>query len=406
MQNALTVIVRIKPDRMRFLEETLEIIGKDINGNHEILAQRNELLDFNAISTVHFCRFVLLPNEDTGNFDHLLFTSNYDGTLQDHLNEFLDKAGDAMDTIWGCCEGYPLGVREKAPEQFRIAFREFIEAHSHDFNAFYIGYRGKSGNAIRRNARIRAQFEKHLDKVDASKPLMGKLKRVVAKMPQTRGDYTRPRGKVVKGTQWTMFFAELLIGLVVILVLKPIRDFLANKDDNLNLNLSDRYIQPGITEIEDAVTQNQITVISKIRPGIGVLLKLKIVLLGIQLFAQHIDNKGSLGGIATIHFARWAIIDRGRYLLFTSNYDGSWPSYIGDFVDKGAKGMDLIWTSAPNYPQQGSIDIEAFKDIIRLNQVRTQVFYSAYPASTVKNVINDAAITDVIEREHAQELLG
>ena len=406
MQRALTLITKVRTDKADALKATLERIGGDINGDHEDEAYRNDLINFYDISTVHFCRFLLLPDEDTGNFNYLVFTSNFDGSLKDHLNEMIDKAGDAVEAIWGCCEGYPHGLREAQLPQFKVAFREYVNRHSHDFGAFYVGYRGRTSVQLRRNAKIRASFENLLNKTDTTKPLPSKLEKMVTGFTPAKGDYTRPRGRIVKQSQWIMFFAELILGLFVIFILKPIRNFLTDKNTELNLNLSDRFVQPGITEIEDAVTQNQITVISKIRPGFWVSVKLKAVLLGIHLFAKHIDNKGSLGGIATIHFARWAIIDNGRYLFFTSNYDGSWASYIGDFVDKGAAGMDLIWTSAPNYPEQGSIDIAAFKDIIRRNQVRTQVFYSAYPNSTVKNILTDEEVTQMVDHNNAHSLLG
>jgi hypothetical protein len=189
------------------------------------------------------------------------------------------------------------------------------------------------------------------------------------------------------------------------LVIRPLRNRITGREPALNLNLDDLSVQEGVTEIEDVVTQNQITVISRIKPGLWVWLKLNIVLIAIHLVGRYFNNQGALGGIATIHFARWAIIDNGRWLLFTSNYDGSWDSYIGDFVDKAASGMDLIWTSAPRYPKKGSRDIEAFKAIIRVNQVKTQVFYSAFPDRTIVNLINDGQMANGIHRDRAAEWL-
>src|SRR6185436_20728120 len=53
---------------------------------------------------------------------------------------------------------------------------------------------------------------------------------------------------------------------------------------------------------------------------------------------DHFNEIGMLGGIPSIHFAKWLLIDEGRRLLFTSNYDGNWESYLGDFVDGAALG--------------------------------------------------------------------
>jgi len=55
---------------------------------------------------------------------------------------------------------------------------------------------------------------------------------------------------------------------------------------------------------------------------------LKGVLWIINRLAKTSFIKGNLGGIPTIHFARWLLIDDDRRLLFFSNYDGS----LGDLL--------------------------------------------------------------------------
>ena len=105
-----------------------------------------------------------------------------------------------------------------------------------------------------------------------------------------------------------------------------------------------------------------------------------------------------LSGITTIHFARWAIIDNGKNLLFESNYDGSWEKYIDDFVDLSAFGMNMIWANCIGFPRAGCRDIDSFKLYIRQSQLPTQVFYSAYPQETVHNLINDLVCRRAVEK--------
>ena len=62
---------------------------------------------------------------------------------------------------------------------------------------------------------------------------------------------------------------------------------------------------------------------------------------------------GSLGGITSIHFGRWVLIDEGkpaRRLVFMSDYDGSWESYLGEFVDRAAEGLSAVWSNTEDFP--------------------------------------------------------
>ncbi|MBA3946557.1 MAG: hypothetical protein H0X37_18585 [Herpetosiphonaceae bacterium] len=90
--------------------------------------------------------------------------------------------------------------------------------------------------------------------------------------------------------------------------------------------------------------------------------------------------------ISTIHFARWVIIDNDTRLLFTSNFDGSWDDYIDEFIEKAADGLDAIWSNCEGFPDGGSRNRDAFKAYVRGHQFTADLFYSAYPDATVKNI--------------------
>jgi len=57
-------------------------------------------------------------------------------------------------------------------------------------------------------------------------------------------------------------------------------------------------------ELEDRVTQNQLTHLVDIKPGPFRLFTVWAVLTVIDLFARFYFPKGALGGITSIHFAR------------------------------------------------------------------------------------------------------
>jgi hypothetical protein len=107
---------------------------------------------------------------------------------------------------------------------------------------------------------------------------------------------------------------------------------------------------------------------------------------------------GGLLGLSIIHFARWVIIRRdqwpdlgqGRpglqndYMLFVSNFNGTWDQYIDAFSDGIPNGLNLFWYSSTKYP--GSIPITPFKDYIRANQIDTDYYYTATPGAAQRDI--------------------
>src|SRR5688572_29808399 len=110
------------------------------------------------------------------------------------------------------------------------------------------------------------------------------------------------------------------------------------------------------------------------------------------------DKLAGLIGLSFIHFARWVIIRRedwpdfgqprdplrNDYMLFCSNFNGTWDQYIDAFSDALPSGLDLLWYSSIKYPH--SIPITAFKNYIRANQVDTDYYYNATPGAAQRDV--------------------
>ena len=119
-------------------------------------------------------------------------------------------------------------------------------------------------------------------------------------------------------------------------------------------------------------------------------------------------------GLSIIHFARWVIIRRDQwpqigqpnrvpandYMLFISNFNGTWDQYIDAFSDGLPGGLDLFWYSSTKYPH--SIPITAFKNYIRANQIDTDYYYNATPDAAQRDIkaalrVN-AALRDLADR--------
>ena len=103
-------------------------------------------------------------------------------------------------------------------------------------------------------------------------------------------------------------------------------------------------------------------------------------------------------GLKLIHFARWVVIKRDQwpdlgqgkqvidndYMLFLSNFNGTWDQYIDAFADGIPGGLDLFWYTSTKYPH--SIPISTFKDYIGMNQIHTGYYYNATPGAAQRDI--------------------
>lgn len=130
------------------------------------------------------------------------------------------------------------------------------------------------------------------------------------------------------------------------------------------------------------------------------------------------ERLGGLLGLSIIHFARWVIIRPGEwpdlgqgkqdlrndYVLFCSNFNGTWDQYIDAFSDGIPSGLDAFWYSATKYPQ--SIPITEFKTYITHNQIATDYYYNATPGSAQRDVKGALRLYDAVlglEKLHKEQ---
>jgi len=156
------------------------------------------------------------------------------------------------------------------------------------------------------------------------------------------------------------------------------------------------------------IAQNALTHCAIVKPGWLRYGLLRYVFWAIGWRVRLVDRfDGALGGIASIHFARWVQLDqergRGRRrLLFLSDYDGSWESYLGEFVDRASNGLTAVWSNTENFPKtawvagEGAKDEQRFKDWTRNRQLATPIWFTAYPDRTLSNVENDVRIAQLL----------
>lgn len=415
-QHALSVVTYIQPAERDALEQLLEVIGNDISGTNG-----NSYIRFAELETIHFaCWVVLRSTPDSANPaniypDTLVLETNYDGDLETHLDELIAKGAAALNAIYSKCNDWPASG---SPAQIK----QYLKAHSIPNAAFYIGCPGHTVADIRNAMAVREELERFLNSEERQQPLAGqnptqiraKLLQYLSQSEQAK-PHTSPETLDAQSRRAQLNTALLvLIGLPILLLSLP---FLLVWYIALRIHeAQDAHIQkpplpvdPRLFGKEDIFVQNHLTTLVDVKPGAFRLNTLKLVLWLINLLTQTVFITGQLGGIPTIHFARWLLLENDRRLLFFSNYDGSWASYLGDFVDKANYGLTAVWSNTDRFPPAtnlafgGAQHIEAFKQWSRQHNVYAAVWYSAYPNETLRNLNNDIQIRDTIVQPNLSE---
>jgi hypothetical protein len=134
------------------------------------------------------------------------------------------------------------------------------------------------------------------------------------------------------------------------------------------------------------------------------------LLRGFFFVLGHIRSlQSDLINLHFIEFARWVIVPRHAfpylgepqkrenlqydYLLFFSNFNGTWNQYIDAFSAVLSRGLNLIWRWSEKFP--GSLPVTPFKSFITSVQFDTDYFFSAYPEAT----INDVQSAHIVQSE-------
>lgn len=367
----------------------------------------------------HFMRFVII-DDPRGELPALLaWESNHDGATADYLAA-VARATPAIDAVFACCADYPAdGVRDVD------GWVAWMTARSYPAGAFYTAYRGVPRRTVENDRRVHDAIRELLDREDRA----------------TLGALPRPELQRRIRTQLAELHPELdlspedddemrwlggrllaLLGALVALpfiLLLALPWYLALRRKE-STDLATAYarpvdVAPGVRDAEDHVTQNQLTHVVDLKPGAFRLATLWLVLKAIDVIARVYSVRGDLGGITAIHFARWVILrdrrtggpkrHRRHRLLFFSNYDGSWESYLGEFIDRAAYGLTAVWSNTRGFPATehlvtaGARDEEAFKQWTREHQIPTQVWWTSVAGSTVQNIRDDIWIRRRLDRE-------
>ncbi|MGC2110746.1 MAG: hypothetical protein WA655_14595 [Candidatus Korobacteraceae bacterium] len=149
--NQFTALGTLKPGRFRrstlvFLLWVIDYTTKHIYGRGRLA----------RVSTIHFARWVFLDGKK-----RLIFCSNYDGSLESYMDDFINKVGFGLNVVFGNGIGYPstrwlLLDGAKDEQKFKYVLRR----HELATEVWYNAHPGLTALDRHRNTQIREGLEK------------------------------------------------------------------------------------------------------------------------------------------------------------------------------------------------------------------------------------------------------
>ena len=189
----------------------------------------------------------------------------------------------------------------------------------------------------------------------------------------------------------TILWGLLSLVVTVPLIILWLR-YRERRDSSLDApHVNERLLREMIKR-EDWVAQNHMGSLLPIRSGVLRATILHAGHLGLGLLLRVVAREGYLGSMRTVHFAHWAFLNNDSRLLFFSNFDHSWDSYLDDFIEKAHVGLTLAWGCGVGFPPtrfliyDGASHGRQFKNWALASRAVSRFWYSAYPALTVDQI--------------------
>lgn len=380
----------------------------------------NPIIPFRRFDRLHFARFTIIEAKTAEEIKAfgvtprpwqptLVFFGDIDGDKDAFLADLENHSNAGLKDIFSTCEGFP---------EYDGNLLEWMKAHSAQPAAYYINYLGRTVKQVHEEAELHKCLSTYLndivDDVGRGNTLALRqklLSHVEMEKHAGRLKLTPPEPTPLA---WKIKNLAHMIGIpLVLLLLTPfflfIAPFFAIRLRMLERSDPELFIRPDRQQIremsvqEDHYITNQYNVFGDVKPGFFRLFTFKFLLLLVGYFARHLYTRGFLARIKTIHFARWDFMDSQHRVFFASNYDGSHESYMDDFINKLGWGLNLAFSNGVGYPttrwmiKEGAYRELPFKYTQRRHQLRTEVWYKAYPDLTAIDLHRNSRIRKGVE---------
>jgi hypothetical protein len=148
--NQFTAMGSLKPGIVRLWIAILVLLIIDYAARH--VYKRGGLA---RVRSIHFARWVFLDNRQ-----RIIFLSNYDGSLESYMDDFINKVGFGLNVVFSNGIGYPrtnwLLLNGCSDER---KFKEYLRRHQMPTQVWYKAYPGLTALDLERNVRIRQGLE-------------------------------------------------------------------------------------------------------------------------------------------------------------------------------------------------------------------------------------------------------
>jgi hypothetical protein len=148
--NQFSAMGSLKPGPVRLLT-TIGVLST-VNYAARHFVRRGRL---GRIRTIHFARWVFLDGTE-----RMIFCSNYDGSVESYMDDFINKTGFGLNAVFSNGIGYPTTnwlVRDGCGDERKYV--EFLRRHTLPTQVWYKAYPGLTAIDMERNGRIRKGLE-------------------------------------------------------------------------------------------------------------------------------------------------------------------------------------------------------------------------------------------------------
>lgn len=149
--NQFSAMGSLKPGFVRLATVTGVLLTVNYAARHFVRHGR-----LGRIRTIHFARWVFIAGTR-----RMIFFSNYDGTVESYMDDFINKTGFGLNAVFGNGIGYPrVDWLVQGGCQDGTKYRNYLRRHTLPTQVWYKAYPGLTAIDLERNTRLREGIEK------------------------------------------------------------------------------------------------------------------------------------------------------------------------------------------------------------------------------------------------------
>lgn len=409
------LVAKIAPGR----EHDLRALLASMNAEPGQADPHNPVLPLGSFERLHYARWVMLEDHTLADYQahgmpspdfpqQVAFMGDCDGDARALLADMAQRAAPGLRKLFAHCEGF-----DSSSDLLR-----WMHAHEIPIGANYVNWMGRTVTQVREEGALHKLLSTHVprDVLRSGADAQQVRRELIALVSEARcaGRLTltpeQPTPLAWRIRKYLHAIGVPLVGLLLsplLLLSAPFILYLLRtrekRDPEVHVRPDPAALQ-ALRDIEDFDVTNQFSAFGAVKPGRFRRWLFAVVLVLIDYACRHVFNRGHLGRVRTIHFARWVFIDDKARVFFASSYDGSHEAYMDDFINKVAWGMNLVFSNGIGWPRtdwlikRGARAEQRFKYFQRRHQIPSQTWYKAYPGVTALDMIRNHRIREGLEQ--------